>query len=304
MSRLFVFGCSFSAYCWPTWADLVSTSFDEYYNYGLSGLGNRAITERIAEANHFYNFNKDDTIIVQWSTHVRHDWFNPEGLTANTRLSGWKTYGSIFNYHNRELFDNKWVDTFFHEPTYFYHTLNFISLTQSLLENTGAKWYMTGIGDIRHKGTDLALTPPNYAETPGELNQKYDDYIGWIESPTLKKYEEKIWGENKNHWIDPIFPNTIKEHSDFITLVHPDDGEYHDGHPTTVQHSSWIEEFFITQTDIDIDMSKVKQISDKFIELYTNSQRVFMHLERLLRDEKWDGNLPFWPNEPLGLYTV
>ena len=48
-SRLFTFGCSFTMYAWPTYADFLGYSFDEYENWAFPGLGNRAIAERIAE---------------------------------------------------------------------------------------------------------------------------------------------------------------------------------------------------------------------------------------------------------------
>jgi len=35
--RLFAFGCSFTQYKWPTWADILGKSFDLSYNLGKSG---------------------------------------------------------------------------------------------------------------------------------------------------------------------------------------------------------------------------------------------------------------------------
>ena len=49
MSRLFVLGCSFTNYAWPTWADMLGTEFEVYENWGYPGLGNRAICERLIE---------------------------------------------------------------------------------------------------------------------------------------------------------------------------------------------------------------------------------------------------------------
>ena len=65
--RLFTFGCSFTSYLWPTWADILGLEFTSANNWGHSGLGNRAIAERVAEAHAHFNFTKDDVIIVQWT---------------------------------------------------------------------------------------------------------------------------------------------------------------------------------------------------------------------------------------------
>lgn len=40
MSRLFAFGCSFTHYKWPTWADIVARDFKVYENWGRGGAGN------------------------------------------------------------------------------------------------------------------------------------------------------------------------------------------------------------------------------------------------------------------------
>ena len=61
--RFFAFGCSYTSYGWPTWANLLSLNFDEYHNWALAGLGNRAIAERVAEANARYKFDKDDLVV-------------------------------------------------------------------------------------------------------------------------------------------------------------------------------------------------------------------------------------------------
>ena len=38
MSRLFTFGCSFTNYAWPTWADFLGLEFEHFENWGVSGV--------------------------------------------------------------------------------------------------------------------------------------------------------------------------------------------------------------------------------------------------------------------------
>ena len=47
--RLFVFGCSFTKYYWPTWADIIGQEFEYYENWGEIGSGNLRIAHRITE---------------------------------------------------------------------------------------------------------------------------------------------------------------------------------------------------------------------------------------------------------------
>ena len=140
MSRLFAFGCSYTRYHWPTWANIIGTEFTEFYNWGYRGLGNRAIAERIAEAFVTHRINKDDTVIVQWSHVPRHDYIRTD--VVNNCRSIWKTNGNIFNKHNTEIFNDTWIESFWDEKAYLLNTLNQIVLVQQMLIGVGCTWLM------------------------------------------------------------------------------------------------------------------------------------------------------------------
>jgi hypothetical protein len=74
MGRLFTFGCSFTHYAWPTWADVVAIDQDlELYNFGMAGLGNLGIHQRVLEADCKFNFTADDKIMIMWTSWARED---------------------------------------------------------------------------------------------------------------------------------------------------------------------------------------------------------------------------------------
>ena len=77
--RIFCFGCSFTEYIMPTWADILKLRFEntntEVYNFGQGGAGNYYIFNRIVEKSLEYNFTKDDLILIQWSGVFREDRF-------------------------------------------------------------------------------------------------------------------------------------------------------------------------------------------------------------------------------------
>lgn len=95
-NRVFAFGCSFTCYTWPTWADLIGYELSKqgatYYNAGVSGIGNAGIANNIAWLNHKYKITEDDLVLVMWSTWNREDRINIGG--------GWKAGGHIFNNFN------------------------------------------------------------------------------------------------------------------------------------------------------------------------------------------------------------
>tara|TARA_B100001057_G_scaffold22028_3_gene20363 strand:- start:7384 stop:8316 length:933 start_codon:yes stop_codon:yes gene_type:complete len=241
-NRLFVFGCSFTMYAWPTYADFLSYEFDHYENWGFPGLGNRAIAERIAECHVKNNLTKDDTVIVQWSTHTRNDWHTFRTVEfkgkrgdaiRNTDEIGWKTKGSIFNYMNREVcYDDKWIETFWDEHSYYMHGQNAIILTQGLLESTGCTWRMTSIGHMNKLGTDM----PNindFGETPTDTVDVYK------ERPELKVYENI----DKTNWLEPLglFAWTRKEKH--YTFYDPESKEdWMEPHPSHWQHYDYLNE--------------------------------------------------------------
>lgn len=239
MKRLFAFGCSYTSYSWPTWANFLELEFDELYNYGLSGIGNQAIAERISEANARHTFTKDDTVIVQWSSHLRNDWWHQESMSGRTR--GWKTYGSIFNYHNEKLYDKKWIDTFFYEPAYFMHTLNHISLTQGFLQAVGCNWYMTSMGDIREMGSDMR-DKNGYGEKTALVNKhrKGDSKTGWEIMPDLVIYDKAIWQNYSEHWLMPLelYCQTCTDLT--YGFVDSDATKFVDLHPSPAQHIGWV----------------------------------------------------------------
>lgn len=102
--RLFTFGCSYTNYVWPTWADIIAYDLGcEFYNYGIGGLGNVGISCRIVEADCIYKFHPDDLIIVQWSSWSREDRY----------IKGkWAAHGNVWNndFYDRN-FLLKYVDT-------------------------------------------------------------------------------------------------------------------------------------------------------------------------------------------------
>jgi len=51
MTRLFTLGCSFTAYHYPTWADIAGTAFDCFENWGKPNSGNNYILNSLIELN-------------------------------------------------------------------------------------------------------------------------------------------------------------------------------------------------------------------------------------------------------------
>lgn len=99
--RFFAFGCSFTNYYWPTWADIIAKHLDiEYYNYGIQGLGNVGIMHRIIEADLTHAFNDNDLIIVVWS-----DWNREDRFYNDT----WFAEGGVFKSYSEDFVEKYWA---------------------------------------------------------------------------------------------------------------------------------------------------------------------------------------------------
>lgn len=137
-NRFFAFGCSMTAYHWPTWADAIACEIPESYNYGKSGGGNMFIACQVSEANIRHKFTKDDLVMIMWSGVSREDRYIK---------NSWLTPGNIYtqNYYNQDF-----IDKFADSKGFMVRDLNMIALTKGLLESTGTTYHMLSMAPLVH----------------------------------------------------------------------------------------------------------------------------------------------------------
>lgn len=100
--RVFAFGCSFTSYLHPTWADVLASECinARFYNLGKSGAGNLNIACRIAEAHNVFNFTDTDLVMVMWTSYCREDRY----------VDGrWLACGNVFS---NDVYPKDWVKKF------------------------------------------------------------------------------------------------------------------------------------------------------------------------------------------------
>ena len=96
MKRLITFGCSFTDYSWPTWSDIIAEDLGcEYENWAMGGGGNQQIARR-ALYRMTRGFERDDTVMIQWSSITREDrWLNNRWICEGSVASS-PTYKDDF----------------------------------------------------------------------------------------------------------------------------------------------------------------------------------------------------------------
>ncbi len=226
MGRLYTFGCSYTSWNWPTWADLLALDYEHSENWGHAGLGNRAIAERVAECHTKNKFTKIDKVIVQWSSHLRYDWLNFK------HDEPWQTKGSVFSYQNEKIFNEKWLETFYDEKAFFLHTLHNIQLTKGLLESTGCEFYFTSISDINTLGTDIP-----HQKGHGENLRNTPELADAITEYDIFLYKDILKGK---HWLEPLGIHAWHR-PDLSWWFENEQGEkWLELHPSPMQHLSWV----------------------------------------------------------------
>ena len=127
-TRFFSFGCSFTNYGWPTWADIVSREFDEFENWGQMGAGNHYIFFSLLECLSRNNVTKDDTIGIMWtSTHREDRWIKGQ----------WKVMGSIFS----SQLPKEYIDNFCDSNHFLLTSVSLIDAAKRILDSIGCRYW-------------------------------------------------------------------------------------------------------------------------------------------------------------------
>jgi len=179
--RFFAFGCSFTKYSWPTWADIIGQDVPVYQNWATPGAGNHYIFNSIMEADARYKFNNNDLVIVMWSCKEREDRYSNNKWLSDTNLSQEKTYGK------------KWVKNFGTDLRGFLiRDLGYIAGAQSTIQK--ASWEQFCLNPLTNiDDTKAVLDGVDLDSITEEIGREY-----WI-----KAFDKLCTGSD----IDPYLDN-------------------------------------------------------------------------------------------------
>ena len=160
MGRLFTFGCSFTSYIWPTWADFVGLNFNEYQNWANAGAGNYFIASRIYECDSVNKFTEDDTILVMFSQYFRNDMIDKE--------SNWVNAGNIYN---QTLYGHDFVTKYWSEEHGYFMTWYNILSVKKLLDGIGCKYKFMSAFDVSSQKGLLENIPKRMVQCSNDLQK-------------------------------------------------------------------------------------------------------------------------------------
>lgn len=144
--RVYTFGCSFTSYNWPTWADMLIHNAVSLggigENWARSGAGNQYIATKIWECNARNEFTNNDWIFVCWSGFTREDRYTD---------AGWQTPGNFLTAQN--IYKNDFIKSWGHPKHYAMRDAMLIKSTQLALSQLNVNhvhWSMQSLETNQH----------------------------------------------------------------------------------------------------------------------------------------------------------
>ena len=203
--RFFAFGCSYTNFYWPTWADILGQTFGtDYYNYGRNGAGNIYIHNMLMQADQRHSFTKDDIVIVQWSSPTREDRY---------LNNDWVTYGPVDNFYSEQF-----IRDYFDFRGYLIRDLALIKSALSFLNHIGCEYYFLSLVPIKTSSHLSGMTFDHL-----EINQDVTDlYKNILDTIRPSFYEVVGPPEPRQFGVRYDSHKIPSEHYDYMKKVLPE----------------------------------------------------------------------------------
>ena len=174
--RFFAFGCSFTLYKWPTWADYLHAGniAAQYQNWALPGGSNDFIFHSLTECDALNKINKNDLVVIMWS--------QPHRIADYSHESGWDMPGNAYLYQPRER-----MLQYYNDEQNALENLSYFYGAKELLENKNCDWLFTSIERIRLRKSYIK----NFANITNEFYISIAEHLSYSNNDS----HESDWRE-------------------------------------------------------------------------------------------------------------
>lgn len=208
--RFFAFGCSFTQYHWPTWADIIAKKINKSYNYGRCAAGNFFIFQALMEAIVKHKINKNDLVIIMFSNVTREDRF--------TKKRGWITSGNLYF---QDEYDEKFIEKYLCDHGYLMRDLNLVHGCKLALDSIGCDYKFMSMVPFDSKQSD-------------SIRMSEIDYLLKFYKTTLDIVEPSVFDTVfNNDW------NTRQPRPEYHVSWQKE--KYIDNHPTPAEHLEYLQ---------------------------------------------------------------
>jgi hypothetical protein len=232
MGRIFTFGCSFTNYAWPTWADIILKK-NEGFNLGICGGGYDMLLYRILETDRTYKFTKEDRIIVIFTTPNR--WDTIIGSYEHPR---WGSHGAVLNSLNSKYLNKLYcIDGLQHNSFYNMWLIN------DYLKNKNLNYLLGSLDQVFNS---------NEKKLVNEDTVKLIEYVQESVNLDLKDFfsylNYSFNGETNKTW-----------------------GNQMDYHPRPTQHFNWVKDILLPKLDINLKVTEDEILEiENFLDGFNN----------------------------------
>lgn len=174
--NLYVFGCSFTLYKWPTWADYLYAGgiSKGYKNWGLPGGSNDFIFHSVTECIATEHITSKDIVMIMWS--------QPHRIADYTHETGWDMPGNAHLYQDKERMIKYWNE---HQSTL--ENLSYFYGTNNILKSIGCDFLFTSIERIR--------LHTDYVKQFDNITKTFYTSVGDVLGYTPRDKNETDWRE-------------------------------------------------------------------------------------------------------------
>ncbi len=260
--RLITFGCSFTEYVWPTWANIIAQDIGvPLYNYGRRGASNQYIFNMLMQADYYLNLNQDDLVMICWTSVYRND---------SHKDGKWITPGCVYFDNGKNI--NKVSD-----PLGFsIRDFAVIKASYEFLKNKNVKFHFLKMIDFERPSQDA----PQEQFQLLELENIYGSYL------------EKI----QRSFYDVLWNNDLRLKNRNIFNIHK---LFKDNHPDIIEHFTYIKTIFPDHKWKAETEELVKQTNDILISIIKRELEIIKD-ENLIDYTKYP-TLQFGQSQPINL---
>lgn len=230
--RFFAFGCSFTDYNWPTWANIIEREIPESYIYAKPGAGNFYIFQALMEATLHHKINKDDLVMIMFSNVTREDRF--------TRDRGWITSGNLI-YQNE--YDHDFLRKYLCEHGYLMRDANLIHGCRMTLDAIGCDYELMSMVPI-----DSAESNNKRIRNVAYILDFYEDTLSKLKPSVMEVVFDNDWNSRPNR---PTYKASWAK------------GMYKDNHPSPLEHLEYLQKIYPDIKISDATFNFINEMNDK-----------------------------------------
>lgn len=191
-------GCSFTKYCWPTWADMLCYGYSDRFNIGNMGSGN----ERTLLTSYPY-LDKVSHVCIQWSQSYRFDYckngkWNIDGNITLNHCGNWPKVNWFFDFDH---FDNK--------------DIIIKNILKDLLESKKIKHCFLDFNDVFQQAKTRSYTFKGNTNTNKKIKNYIDGhpdvFLGYEIATNVADKLEIDWRWQEIKEILPVIDEKIKK---------------------------------------------------------------------------------------------